>query len=114
MIRNAASKVMWVGRATVFVVGLAVILALVLGTATMTLAAVPGDPFELGKTNTINDARTRLAGFRDGGAMLSVDNNSSAPGSQALSLTVEPGKTPVIVNSDAGKAKNLNADEVDG
>ncbi len=37
--RNMASKVMWVGRATVFLVGLAVILALVFGVATMALGA---------------------------------------------------------------------------
>jgi hypothetical protein len=38
MIRSAASKVMWVGRAAVFVVGLAVILALVFGIASAALA----------------------------------------------------------------------------
>ena len=37
MVRSAASKVMWVGRATVFVVGLAVIMALLFGVATMAL-----------------------------------------------------------------------------
>ena len=51
MIRSAVvSKVMWVGRATVFLVGLAVILALVFGTATAAFAALSsrGDPFKLG------------------------------------------------------------------
>jgi len=38
MLRSAANKVMWVGRATVFLVGLAVILALVVGFATAALA----------------------------------------------------------------------------
>lgn len=55
MIKIIFGKVMWAGRATVFAVGLAVILAVVLGVATATLAAVPGDPFRLGKGNTIND-----------------------------------------------------------
>lgn len=35
MVRDALGKVMWVGRATVFCVGIAVILALVLGTASV-------------------------------------------------------------------------------
>jgi len=39
MLKSATSKVMWVGRATVFVVGLAVILALVLGVATAAFGA---------------------------------------------------------------------------
>ena len=41
MLRTAAAKVMWVGRATVFVVGLVVILALVMGVASTAFAANP-------------------------------------------------------------------------
>jgi hypothetical protein len=51
MIRSAVSKVMWAGRATVFLVGLAVIMAMVLGVASMALGA-NGKPFILGKMNT--------------------------------------------------------------
>ena len=40
--RSAFSKVMWVGRATVFLVGLAVVLALVFGAATTALGATGG------------------------------------------------------------------------
>jgi hypothetical protein len=109
-----ATKVMWVGKATVFTVGLIVTLALILGVGTTALAAVPGDPFELGETNIINNALTKLAGSRDGGSMLTVDNNSSAPGSRALDVRVESGRAPLNVNADAGKATNLNADELDG
>jgi hypothetical protein len=61
-----ARNVMWVGKATVFTVGPIVTLALILGVGTTALAAVPGDPFELGETNTINNALTKLAGSRDG------------------------------------------------
>ena len=50
MIKSIASKVMWVGRATVFLVGLAVILAMVLGVATSALGA-NGQSFLLGKSN---------------------------------------------------------------
>jgi len=39
MLKGAVSKVMWVGKTTVFLVGLAVILALVFGVASMLLGA---------------------------------------------------------------------------
>jgi hypothetical protein len=38
------SQVMQVGRATVFIVGVAVVLAVMLGVSTTALAATPGDP----------------------------------------------------------------------
>jgi hypothetical protein len=47
-IEERRSKAMWVGRTTVAVIGLTIALALVLGGATMALAAVPGDPFRRG------------------------------------------------------------------
>ena len=112
MIRSAASKVMWVGRTTAAVVGLAIALALVLGVATMALAAVPGDPLKLGKVNRINDALTTLIGSRSG-AMMAIDNGSTATNARALDLRVEPGRAPMAVNSGK-KVKNLNADKLDG
>ena len=45
--------------------------------------------------------------------MMLVDNNSSAAGSRALDLRSEPGRAPLTVNADAGKAANLNADRLD-
>ena len=55
MIRTVTSKVMWVGRATVFLVGLAVILALSVGLASAALAGTGvGSAFNLGKTNTVS------------------------------------------------------------
>lgn len=110
-VRTVIEKVAWVGRATVFCVGLAVVLAAMLGVATTALAAAPGDPFRLGKINTVN-AITQLVGGR-AGAMLLVDNNSKAPSARAIDLRVEPGRTPMTVNADAGKALNLNADKLD-
>ena len=109
--RSAASKVMWVGRATVFLVGLAVMLALLLGVATTALASIPGDPFRLGQTNGI-DAMTTLVG-NVAGTMLRVDNNSTGAGATALDLRVEPGKALMKVNS-ATRVALLNADKVDG
>ena len=108
MIKIVFSKVMWVGRATVFTVGLAVTLALMLGIATVALAAVPGDPFKLGRINTINTISTLVGSASS--PMLRIDNNGSGV---ALDLQVEPGKAPMKVNSGT-KVANLNSDTVDG
>ncbi len=102
------SKVMWVGRATVFTVGLAVTLALMLGVATVALAAVPGDPFRLGRINTINALSTMVGSAST--PLLRIDNNGSGA---ALDLQVQPGKAPMRVNSGT-KIANLNADQLDG
>lgn len=99
MFRDVASKVAWVGRTASMVVGLALVLALILGIATMALAAVPGDPFKLGQVNRI-DKLTTLIG-NTSGAMLAVDNDSTAPGARALDLRVDDGNAPMRVNSDA-------------
>lgn len=94
--RGAASKVMWVGRATVFLVGLAVILALVFGVATTALGA-NGNPFLLGKKNVASAISTLV---------------KQGPG-PALKLQVGAGQPPLAVNSPT-KVANLNADAVDG
>ena len=60
MIRSAASKVMFVGRATTFMVGLAVIVTLTVGVAGAAFGA-NGANFLLGKTNTAN-AITQMVG----------------------------------------------------
>ena len=112
LLRSAASKVMWVGRATVFLVGLAVILAVVLGLATAALAGTGvGATFNLGKINTVNRL-SQLVGSTDN-AMLRVDNNNTGTGATALNLQVEAGHAPMSVNS-ATQVANLNADQVDG
>jgi hypothetical protein len=95
MLRNAASKVMWVGRATVFVVGLAVIVALVLGVATAALGA-NGDVFRVGQSNFAS-------------AVSVLDKSGAGP---ALRLLVDSG-APLAVNSST-KVSNLNADRLDG
>jgi hypothetical protein len=102
-------KVMWVGRATTFCVGLAVVLAVAFGVGTTALAAVPGDPFKLGRLNTV-DRLTSLAGTV-AGPLLRLDNNGGGP---ALALESEAGKAPLTVNAEAGKAANLDADRLDG
>lgn len=115
--RGAISKVMWVGRATVFLVGLAVILALVFGAASTALGK-NGDPFILGKATNTATKVTGLIGKVATGSALVVKNPS---GGSALDLSVgdpavDPSfKTvaPMKVDSQA-KVANLNADELDG
>jgi hypothetical protein len=96
MLRNVASKVMWVGRATVFLVGLAVILAVALGVASTAFGA-DGQPLFLGRTNVASTMSTLI---------------KQGPGA-ALSLQVESGSPPLAVNSDT-QVTNLNADKLDG
>jgi hypothetical protein len=85
-----------VGKATVFVVGLSVILAAIFGVASMAFAA-NGKPFLLGRTN-----------FET--AVSKLTNRGEGP---ALSLNVKRGKPPMAVNSSR-KVANLNADKLDG
>ena len=112
MVRRVTSKVMWVGRATVFLVGLAVSLALVFGVAATALAGTGvGAPFNLGETNRV-DAISRLVGAVPGGSLV-IDNNSAAAAATALDLRVEAGRAPLKVNSST-RVTRLNADLVDG
>ncbi len=113
MLRSTASKVMWVGRATVFLVGLAVTLALVFGVASMAMGANGGNLI-LGSLNNAATAVTKLTGNVSGGPALQVQNTNTQAGSKALQLGVAPGKAPLTVNATAGKAQNLNADKIDG
>ncbi len=137
MLRSAASKVMWVGRATVFMVGLAVILGLLFGAASTALAhsGVDKKLFHLGHNNPVSAAST-LAGNL-AGKVLQVTNSGTANGSSAiqannkspvspairainsgggpaLGLSAGSGKAPLTVNAAAGTATNLSADKLDG
>jgi hypothetical protein len=110
MVRSAFSKVMWVGRATVFMVGLAVVLALMFGVAATALAGTGvGATFNLGRTNTV-DAISRLVGST-ASSMLLVDNNGAGT---ALDLRVASNKPPMTVNPAAGTATGLSAAELEG
>jgi hypothetical protein len=106
MLRTVAKKVAWVGRTASMVFGLALVMALVFGVATMALAAVPGDPFRLRQVDVINTA-SALAGNVNN-SMLRITNNSEGPSATALNLQVKPGKTPMKVNSQT-RVANLNA-----
>jgi hypothetical protein len=89
--------------------------------------AVPGDPFKLGQDNRIQQASTTITGddtLSSGvlrvvrgeqgiGAALRVDNNGTGI-ARGIDINVQPGKPPIAVSNDAGKASNLNVDELDG
>ena len=84
MLRSAASKVMWVGRTTVFLIGLAVILALIFGMVSRATAHSGSTGlFHLNHNNPVS-ALSTLTGTL-AGAVLKVDNNGART---ALSLEV--------------------------
>lgn len=111
MVRTVFGKVMWVGRATIFMVGLTMILALVFGVATKALGAT-GSKFILGRANVAGTVSKLTADIS--GPALQLVNGSTGTVATALDLSVAPGKPPLTVNADAGTATNLSADELDG
>jgi len=112
MIRTVASRVLWAGRTTVFMMGLALVLALVFGMASTAFGA-NGANFILGSLNNTATAITKLTGTVGGGPALQVSNPSTTTGATALDLRVATGKAPMKVNSQT-KVTNLNSDKVDG
>jgi hypothetical protein len=111
MLRSAAGKVAWVGRTASMVFGLALVMALMFGLASMAFAA-NGNNFVLGVLNNTATAVTRLTGNVDGAAMQVVNTNPGADDT-ALDLRVQSGEAPMRVNSDK-KVANLDADTIDG
>ena len=105
-------KVMLVGRAATFMVGLAVIVALTVGVASAAFGA-NASHFILGSLNNTATAITKLTGTVGGGPALQVSNPSTATGSTALDLQVASGKAPMKVNRTT-KVTNLNSDKLDG
>jgi hypothetical protein len=112
MSRSTLARVRSVGRTTVFVVGLATMMAILLGVASMAFAG-NGDPWILGQLNSATSI-TRLAGQGGvDGPMLQLTNKDSGSDDTALDLNVQSGEPPMTVNSQA-KVNNLNADRLDG
>ncbi|MBA3424791.1 MAG: hypothetical protein H0U04_09695 [Rubrobacter sp.] len=110
--RNPVAKVMWVERATVFLVGLSVILAVLFGVASAALAG-NGDAWRLGQINVATNI-TRLGGEAGvNGPMLRLINNDAGTDDTALELRVQAGEAPMQVNS-ATRVDGLNADQLDG
>jgi hypothetical protein len=102
---------MWVGKATVFLVGLSVILAMVLGLASAAFSATGGN-FVLGQSNSANGPTTLVGQIVDTTKSVLVLKNPK--GGSALQLQVNSGKAPLKVNATAGIATNLNVDKLDG
>jgi hypothetical protein len=95
MLRSTVSKVMWVGRATVFFVGLTVILALLFGVVSTAFAG-NGDPFKLGRKNTASKV-SKLVKSGVGPA-----------------LQLEVGSGPPLGVNSSEKVTSLNSDLLDG
>lgn len=110
MVKSIFSRVMWVGKATVFMVGLSVILAAIFGVASMAFAA-NGKPFILGQKNVASKV-SQLVG-KVAGPSLRISNGSTDSKATALALNVEAGKPPMKVNSSR-KVPKLNTDKIDG
>jgi hypothetical protein len=111
-LRSTVGTVMWVGRATVFLVGLAVILAALFGLASAAFGA-NGDFWKLGRGNAATST-TALGGMLGAdGAMLKLINRDGGTDDTALRLEVQAGEAPMSVNSGA-RVDGLNADRVDG
>jgi len=111
MLRSTAKKVAWMGRTASMVFGLALVLALLFGVATMALGATGGN-FILGKANSAGAVSKLTANIAN--PALQLVNTSTGAAATALKLTVASGKPPLTVNAEAGKATNLDADEIDG
>ena len=90
-------------RTTSMVVGLAVMLALVAGVASLAVARTPSG----GET-----ASAILKGVSNTETAVTTLINQGT--GAALSLRVRPGDPPLTVNADAGTATNLSADKLDG
>jgi hypothetical protein len=95
MVRSILKKVAWVGRGASMVFGLALVLALLFGMASMAFAR-DGQSFILGERNVAQSLSTLV-------------RQGAGP---ALSLQVDSGP-PLAVNSSS-KVSKLNADQVDG
>ena len=112
MLKSIVRRALSVGRATSAVVGLAILLALVVGLASAAFGA-NGQAWVLGQNN-VATAMTRLGGnVGVDGPMVKITNNDAGTNDKALSLNVQEGEAPLGVNRDTLVA-NLNSDQVDG
>jgi hypothetical protein len=109
---SAVGAVMWVGRATVFLVGLAVILGALFGLASAAFGA-NGDFWKLGQGNAATNTTSLGGALGADGAMLKLVNKDGGTDDTALRLEVQAGEAPMSVNSGA-RVDGLNADRVDG
>jgi hypothetical protein len=111
MMRQIFWKAMMVGRTAALTLGVAVMLALVLGAGTTAVAATGGN-FLLGKANSARTVSKLTSGIA--GPTLQLISKGTTAAATALNLKVAPGRAPLTVNADAGTATNLSADRLDG
>jgi len=95
-----------------------ILLGVVLAATFPAIAASVGDPLKLGKANRL-DEKTTLKGDAQGANLqVQATGNRTAllvrASKNAIRIRVEDGKAPINVNASAGKARNLDADQVDG
>ena len=95
-----------------FLVGLAVILALVVGLASAAFGA-NGDALRLGQGNVATKLTSLGGTLGVNGAMLKVANKNTGADDTALRLEVDPTEPPMSVNSTT-RVPGLNADQLDG
>ncbi|HJQ30343.1 MAG TPA: hypothetical protein VJ827_13470 [Rubrobacter sp.] len=112
MVKSVFSGAWRMGRATALALGVAVMLALVVGVASSAFGA-NGDNWKLGKSNFATQI-TKLGGnLGVNGAMVRLTNNNAGTDDTALDLQVQTGEAPMTVNSST-RVDSLNADQVDG
>lgn len=101
-----------IGRVTALTLGLAVMLALVVGMASAAFGA-SGNPWILGQGNVATKLTALGGKLGVDGPMLRLVNNNADANDTALDLQVQSGEAPMRVNSST-KVDNLNADRLDG
>jgi hypothetical protein len=112
MVKTIFSGVWRIGRATALILGLAMMLAMVLGLASVAFGA-DGDAWRLGRAN-VATAITTLAGpLGVNGPIVRLVNNNTGTNDTALELRVQTGEAPMRVNSST-RVDNFNADQLDG
>lgn len=112
MVKTIFSGVWRIGRVTALTLGLAVMLALVVGVASAAFGA-NGDAWRLGRANVATTITSLGGTLGVDGPMLRLTNNNPDPNDTALDLQVQTGEAPMSVNSTT-KVSNLNADRLDG
>jgi hypothetical protein len=112
MVKTIFSGAWQIGRATALALGVAVMLAIVVGVASTAFAA-NGDPLKLGQGNVATKITALGGALGVNGPMLKLVNKNAGTDDTALRLEVDPGEAPMSVNSST-RVDNLNADQLDG
>jgi hypothetical protein len=112
MVKTLFSGAWRIGWATALALGVAVMLALVVGVASAAFGS-NGDPLRLGSGNVATKLTALGGNLGVNGAMLKVANRNGGTDDTALRLEVQTGEAPMSVNSST-RVDSLNADQVDG